>query len=374
MAGFYRVDAPQLTPKLRPLQKLKFHLRLALVVCLATGLAAKAQEREPVESYQSRRAALREKLENGFLLLYGNTEPSGSEAYHRFWQESNFYYLSGYAEPGAVLLVAPKKASPSGQDREPLPEEILFLPSRNPPEEQWTGARPDPGAPGTAVQTGFARVQDIHTLESAVRNYAKQYSSIYALLPNPHSSEGERALAQFRLDPLKKWLPSLAIRDARPLITRLRQVKSAGEVQLIRHAVECSIEAHLAAMREVRPGLLEYEIAALMKYTFERAGCERPSFDPIVGSGPRSTILHYNRNSARMEDGNLVVLDVGGEYARYAADITRTLPVNGRFTTRQREIYEIVLGAQKAAIVAVKPGMKLFGRGSDSLHQIVYNY
>ncbi|MBI4442579.1 MAG: aminopeptidase P family protein [Acidobacteria bacterium] len=348
--------------------KRKFYYCISLAAWFAASLAAWAQQRESPNEYESRRTALREKLDNGFVILYGNSEPPGSEAYHRFWQESNFYYLSGYAEPGAVLLVAPRKTRAS------LPEEILFLPERNPQEEPWTGVKPDPGDPVTAVNTGFARVQGMKTLESEVARYAKQYSSVYTLLPNPHTSEPEGAVAQVRLDRLKKLLPSKTIRDAHALITGLRQVKSDSEIKLIRRAADCTIEAQQEALKKVRPGLFEYEIAALIKYTFERSGCERPSFDPIIGSGPRSTVLHYNRNSAQMQEGDLVVMDVGAEYGRYAADITRTVPVNGRFTARQREIYEIVLGAQKAAIAAVRPGMKLFGRGSDSLHQIAYNY
>ncbi|OFW27157.1 MAG: hypothetical protein A3H27_10045 [Acidobacteria bacterium RIFCSPLOWO2_02_FULL_59_13] len=342
---------------------------MALAAWFAASLVW-AQQRESPNEYQSRRAALREKLDNGFVILYGNSEPPGSEAYHRFWQESNFYYLSGYAEPGAVLLVAPRKNN-SGAS---LPEEILFLPERNPQEEPWTGVKPDPGDPDTTVNTGFVKVQGMKTLDSEVARYAKQYSTVLTLMPNPHSSEPESSVAQVRLDRLKKLLPSKTIRDARALITGLRQVKSDSEIKLIRRATDCTIKAHQEALKKVRPGLFEYEIAALIKYTFERSGCERPSFDPIIGSGPRSTVLHYNRSSEQMQEGGLVVMDVGAEYGRYAADITRTLPVNGRFTERQREIYAIVLGAQKAAIAAVRPGMKLFGRGSDSLHQIAYNY
>ena len=145
-------------------------------------------------------------------------------------------------------------------------------------------------------------------------------------------------------------------------------------MKLIRHAADCTMEGLRAAARELRPGLFEYETSALVKYTFERQGCLGLAFDPIAGSGPRSTILHYNRNSARVEAGDLMVLDVGAEYAHYASDITRTLPVSGRFTARQREIYEIVLEAQKAAIRAAKPGMRISGHGPDSLYQIAYNY
>ena len=344
---------------------------------MAAAGQAWAQEREPLEVYRERRAALREKIKDGLIVLFGNQEGPGSEAFHVFRQENNFYYLTGLNEPGAALLLAPPlqdRRSPYWKQFSQLPREILFLPPPNPQQEKWTGPKPDIYDESIHAQVGFAAVQGIETLESEVRRLAPGYRAAYTLLPSAHASEWERALYQGRQEKLQTILPFASIRDVRRTLASLRQVKSESELGLIRRAVDCSIDAHLAAARELRAGLFEYEIAALMKYTFERAGCERPSFAPIVGSGKRSTILHYNRNRAQLEAGDLVVIDVGGEYGHYAADITRTLPVSDRFTTRQREIYEIVLGAQQAAIEAVKPGVTLTGRDSGSLYQIAYDY
>jgi Xaa-Pro aminopeptidase len=162
--------------------------------------------------------------------------------------------------------------------------------------------------------------------------------------------------------------------DLRPRVTSMRAVKSPAEIALIRKAVDASVEAHLAALRAVRPGASEYEIAALMKYEFERRGCEWPSYPPIVGSGFYSTVLHYDADDQEMKDGDVLVMDVAGSYSGYASDITRTLPVNGRFTPRQREIYEIVLGAQNAVLAAAKPGVMLSRSGKNSLQQIAYDY
>jgi Xaa-Pro aminopeptidase len=161
--------------------------------------------------------------------------------------------------------------------------------------------------------------------------------------------------------------------DARPLITRLRTTKSPSELALMRRAVNASIEAHFAALKATRPGIWEYEIAALMKYEFERLGCEWPSYPPIVGSGFFSTVLHYDQDDHPMQAGDVVVMDVAGSYSGYASDITRTLPVNGHFTPRQREIYDIVLGAQNAALAAARPGARI-GRGQGSLDQIARDY
>src|SRR5579863_3854807 len=173
---------------------------------------------------------------------------------------------------------------------------------------------------------------------------------------------------------LRQLAPVAALADVRPLLTRMRMVKSPGELALIRKAVEASVDAHLAAMKAVHPGVWEYEIAALMNYEYERRGCEWPAYPPIVGSGFFSTVLHYDQDENQMKDGDVVVMDVAGSYSGYASDITRTLPVNGHFTARQREIYEIVLGAQNAALAAIKPGASIYGNGSDSLQKIVMDY
>jgi Xaa-Pro aminopeptidase len=127
-------------------------------------------------------------------------------------------------------------------------------------------------------------------------------------------------------------------------------------------------------MQTVRPGLWEYEVAARMQFEYQRRGCEWPAYPPIVGTGFDSTVLHYDRNSNQMKDGDLVVMDVAGAYSGYTSDITRTLPVNGRFTPRQKELYEIVLAAADAAIAAAKPGVYLGRRGAKGLHEIAYDY
>jgi Xaa-Pro aminopeptidase len=143
----------------------------------------------------------------------------------------------------------------------------------------------------------------------------------------------------------------------------------------VRKATDASVAAHLAAMHAVKPGMTEREISALMQYEFGKRGCERPAYSPIVGSGFNSTVLHYSDDSGTMKDGDVVVMDVGGEYSMYATDITRTLPVNGKFTPRQREIYNIVLGAQQAAIAAFVSGRsKLRGDDPDSLYKVARDY
>jgi Xaa-Pro aminopeptidase len=164
------------------------------------------------------------------------------------------------------------------------------------------------------------------------------------------------------------------ISDARPPIARLRMRKSPQEIALIEHATDVSVEAHRAAWKRAAPGMYEYQIAATMSGIFAENGCERPAYAPIVGSGPNSVFLHYSRNKRRMDIGEVLLMDVAAECSAYASDITRTIPVGGAFTKRQREIYMVVLGAQKAAIAAIKPGATIAKDSSNSIYKIAYEY
>ena len=341
---------------------------LLLAFCFAVYPAV-AQEREPLEIYASRRAALRQALPDGMIILFGQQETEGSEAYFRFRQENNFYYLTGHDEPGATLVMNLSTTPANDVAAAPFPPETLYLPRKNLSQSQWTGPKADPSSAGITTETGFATVQDDESFERDVRGVSPAPRILYTLLADPHGAETQQALARERVAYLKKLFPSADVRDARKALADLRQLKSDSELALIRKAVDCTIRGLRAAASELRPGLMEYQSAAMLKFTFEREGCLFASFDPIIASGPRSTILHYNRNTARMESGDLVIMDVGAEFSRYAADITRTFPVAGKFSPRQQEIYEIVLAAQKAAIAAVKPGAKF-----SDLQKIAYDY
>jgi Xaa-Pro aminopeptidase len=154
----------------------------------------------------------------------------------------------------------------------------------------------------------------------------------------------------------------------------MREIKSPGEIAFLNRAIELSMDAHLAAMRMMRPGLYEYQIGAKMMEVHAMGGSEAEGYAPIVGAGPNSTALHYDRLSRKIEDGDVVVMDVGAQFSGYSADITRTIPANGKFTARQLEIYNIVLGAQDAALSALKPGMDYCQKGSKSVHKISYDY
>jgi Xaa-Pro aminopeptidase len=347
----------------------------AWVLLAAVSLAA--LEREPIESYRARRAALAAKLNDGITVVFAYREPDTADALTGFRQNDNFYYLSGVDEPGAILLLAPRG---DGQAGSPSPVEILFLPPRNLLQERWTGPKLGPQDADAVRMTGFNTVASAADFDKQLQRILPAYGQLYTILPSGQQRHGPENETVERLKKLagegqgSGQVAAPEIKDAGAAVAALRQVKLPTELALIEKALRATMDAHREAMKAVRPGLFEYQVAALMQYVFERAGCERPAYAPIAGSGFNSTVLHYSANARQMQKGDVLVLDVGGEYGGYAADITRTLPVTGRFTPRQREIYDIVLGAQKAVIAAIKPGAMLSRTAPENLNKVTVDY
>ena len=362
----------------RPAQRSKFALSAILSILLGfatcgaalTACAQERRDREPNSVYAERRAKLAAQVDCPIILL-GLTGREESSQTYIFEQEENFYYLTGHNEEGAGLVILPAKSS--GSDASNTPRESFYLPAKNPQKEKWNGARMSPADPGIEARTGFATVKPFAEMRAAVENLAKTYPCICTILPYekelggyPHEKEV--------VDWLQQVTPQIKPRDIRAQITALRQIKSSGEIAFLQRAIDLTLDSHLEAMRMVRPGLYEYEVAAKMVEVHAMGGSEAEGYAPIIGAGPNSTALHYDRLSRKIEDGDVVVIDVGAQYSGYSADITRTVPANGKFTPRQLEIYNIVLGAQNAAIAAIKPGMDLCQKGSKSLYKISYGY
>lgn len=345
---------------------------LVLAAILGTAFAAFGWEHEPFSVFHDRRVRLvRDFGGDGVVVLFGYRDADVAASVTSFRQNEEFYYLTGWNEPEAIMLLVPKPHL-NGAVAE-LAKEILYIPPHDHGQERWTGPKLGPDDPEAPARTGFPTIRSTAVFQTDLLEALKGFSKIYTeVTPQPES--GEDYFQADMIGKLHEIAPLAALADLRQEVLRMRAVKTPGEIALIRKAAEASIDAHLAAMRAVKPGVWEYEIAALMKYEFERRGCEWPSYPPIVGSGFFSTVLHYDEDSHQMQDGDVVVMDVGGSYSGYASDITRTLPVNGHFTPRQREIYEIVLGAQNAALAAAKPGMYLGRRASISLYDIAYEY
>jgi Xaa-Pro aminopeptidase len=362
-------------------------LAILLVCCwgvLQPGAvrAQQRREREPNSTYAARRAKLAAEVD-GPIVLSGFTGREESSQANVFAQEDNFYYLTGHNEEGAGLIIFPGKAPAAAASgvansgttaaASDASQEIFFLPAKDPRKEHWNGVRMSPSDPGIEARTGFAKVQPFAEMRAEVEKLAKTYSNIYTILPYQKENGGYPHEKEV-VDWLTLVAPQAKLKDVRAQIGALRQVKSPGEIAFLQRAIDLSVDAHLAAMKEMRPGLYEYQIAAKMVEVHAMGGSEAEGYAPIVGAGVNSTVLHYDKLSRKIEDGDIVVLDVGAQYAGYSADITRTLPANGKFTARQREIYDIVLGAQNAAMAALKPGVTLCPKGKNSVHDISYEY
>ncbi|MGA8072415.1 MAG: Xaa-Pro peptidase family protein [Candidatus Acidiferrales bacterium] len=339
---------------------------LAFSLLISAGIAS-GRFRQANEEYAARRAKLATQVD-GPVVVFGYTGHEDLSEFALFFQEKNFYYLSGDDEPGGAVLLIPDP--PAGKKIEGA-REILYLPARDYAQEKWEGPKMGPDDPGIREKTGFADVQAFANLRAKLEELAKTYSNFYTLLPG-QEEEGYPHLKNWS-EWLKHTVPSANVFDITPAISAMRQVKSAGELALMRKAIDASIDAQLDAMKRMRPGLYEYQVAARMKEIHEFEGCSREAYAPIVGTGFFSTVLHYSALDQQIKDGDIVVLDVAGEYGDYAADITRTLPANGKYSARQREIYEIVLGAQNAAMAAVKPGATIHG-GAVDLNVIAREY
>ncbi len=352
------------------MRKIQFlGLILLLSVCAFT------LERQANADYRARREALARKTSGNIVLLFA--DPTLREEH-----DENFYYLTGLQNPNAALLIAPAQTASEGAPARPYTE-ILFLPPRNLFQERWTGVQIGPGDPNIREVTGFERVEPLAQLDSELAQLLPAAAA--DLAPQPRDARPPRALytdvkqgqPNVPLDWLRRTgvLAGLMPRDVKPLIASLRMIKDAGELALIRKASEASVAAHLAAMKFIKPGVTEHQIAATMEYTYEMRGCERSAYSPIVGAGIDGTILHYSSNAATVKAGDLIVMDVAGEYSMYASDITRTAPASGKFTARQREIYDLVLAAQQAAMEAFVPGKStLVGAGPNSLMTVVREY
>jgi Xaa-Pro aminopeptidase len=333
-----------------------------------------ALDRQPNADYRVRRQALATKTSGGVVLFFAPTEAEGPNAIYGYRPDSNFFYLSGWAEPGAALLIAPAIAA-KGKDAARAYTEILFLPAHNYAGEKWTGPKLGPENPEAARITGFDRVEVLDSMrEELVRLLPQNNAIIYTDVPAAGEISNSRTPLEW-LSRANAFPLGVSYQDVRPLLAGLRTYKDAGEMDHIRKAVNASIAAHFAAMRTMKPGMNEREISALMQYEWGKRGCERPAYAPIVGSGSNSTVLHYSDDSGPIQSGDIVVIDAAGEYSLYASDITRTLPATGKFTARQREIYDIVLGSQRAAMVAFQSGKSRLRRDQpNSIYAVAYDY
>ena len=347
-------------------------VRRCLLLLVVTAQLGWTLERQPNADYRARRQSLAAKTDGSAILLFAPSESEGPNDLYGYRPDNNFFYLTGWAEPGAAMLIVPP--GPKTDSPQPPYTEILFLPAHNAVQEKWTGPKLGPENPDAGKITGFDHVEVLDDLrKELVRLLPTPRTTVYTDVPAP----GQPSNSSAALD----WLHRanafgiVSFADVRPMIFSLRTYKDSGEIERIRKATDASIAAQLAAIHAIKPGVTEREISALLQYEWGKRGCERPAYAPIVGSGYYSTVLHYSDDSQTMQAGDVVVIDAAGEYSLYASDITRTMPVSGKFTARQREIYNIVLGAQQAAMAAFQSGKSTLRRdGQNSLYKVAYDY
>ncbi len=336
-------------------------LILATFVLIAAALAVPAVASDndklaniPKAEYSARRQKLLAQIKDGIVVMVGAREEDLGEV-GRFRQHNDFMYLSGVQTPAAYLIFVPAGVIPGKPQHE-----TVFIPARDIKHEQWTGVQLGPGPDAerlfgleeVAASTAFKeRLNELLTKPSSED---KPLPKIYTVIPTGPGSDISRE-SRF-VETLRQSYPKNAIVDVSKLVAELRKVKSPSEIELLQKAVDVSIEGHREITRAIKPGAYEYEAQAVLEAAWTRLGSERPGYPSIVGSGINGTILHYNENRKRIEAGELVVVDAAAEYSYYTADITRTFPASGKFTPRQREVYQLVLDAQRAAERAFVPG------------------
>src|SRR5947207_1029365 len=297
--------------------------------------------------YAARRAAVTAKVDSGIVLAFGESKPLGY--YPSFFQMPNFEYLTGFDESDAVVLILKRKGAAAST--------TMFVPTQTPMMARFVGDRT--AIDGLQSAMGMAG-RNIEQLRSTVDSLASTGLPVY-FIPAVHTGDwfdadtltfGARFISQ-----LHAADPSLVIRSLDSAITELREKKTATEIGLLRQAAQISVRAHREAMKAAAPGCGENEIQALMEGVFRRLGGDRPGYESIVAAGKNANTLHYMKDNDTLRAGDLILIDAASSYNHYSADVTRTFPVNGKFTPRQRDIYQLVRDAQEAYVRQIRNGV-----------------
>jgi Xaa-Pro aminopeptidase len=270
-----------------------------------------------------------------------------NDTQYRFRQDSDFYYLTGFEEPEAIAVIAPTSEH----------KYTLFVRPRDPEQEIWVGRRA--GVEGAKSDFGADDSFPIAEFEEKLQDILDGAEKLYYRLGVNTDLDAAiiRKIAQMRALNRKPIHPPRTIIDPATIVHEMRVLKSPEEIELMQHAADIAAEAHVEAMKAVRPGMKEYEVEALIEQIFRRQGAVGPSYTSIVGAGANATVLHYINNDGELRDGELLLVDAGAEYKGYASDITRTFPINGRYSKAQREIYDLVLETQMSCVEMVRPGV-----------------
>lgn len=302
-----------------------------------------------IEPFQQRRAALLSQIGNSIAVVPTAPEAiRNNDAHYPFRGDSHFLYLSGFAEPEAVIVLDGVRG-----------KSLLFCREKNIEMEIWEGFRYGPHAAREFF--GFDEAYPISDLPHRLPQLLLGAQSLQwplGLYPAWDASLRDALLEARKLARLDNNVPD-SCADIRTLLDEMRLIKDERELDVLQHAGRISAEAHLRAMQACRPGMMEYEIEAELLHHFVRNGARQPAYESIVAGGENACVLHYAANNARLNDGELLLIDAGCELNGYAGDITRTFPINGRFSAVQRDVYDVVLAAHQAAIASIRPGVAL---------------
>ena len=312
-----------------------------LPILVPLSLAAQAI---PPTEYVARRDSLAARLRDGIVVAFGARAPTGVD---RQAQLPAFRYLTGFLEPDAALVLVMRNGRQHG---------LLFMQPRDPRRALYDGFPPDSAAVTRSTGLEARSMATLAPLLDSLATTGQPFFTLRDYAGNDYADTDSLTRGAVFVRGLAARHPGLRVRDAHPTTDSLRARKSPAELALLRRAIDVTVAAQKEAMRAVRPGVWEYQIEALFGAAFRRTGGDGPAFGSIVGSGPNSTQYHYGANSRQMQSGDVVVMDVGAGWGGYAADVTRTVPVSGRFTPEQRAIYQIVREAQAAAERVAGPG------------------
>lgn len=318
--------------------------RLILAVSLVPGVLFAQSQKE----FASRREALLRKVGDGVIVAFGAHEPA--QDFLSFFQAPSFYYLTGLREPDAALVMVKKSGQVSA---------TMFVQPRLPAREVWTGSRMGTSAVEKLTGIRGRSSEQFPAVLDSLAGTGQQFLVIGDVAAYEAESQGQTAVRTADdqlLDRIKAKHPTLRITPVNDVVDQLRGTKSPAELSLIKQAVEITVLAQKEAISALTDGINEFELQALIEYTFRRNGADRPAFATIVGSGPNSTTLHYNRDDRFIDINDMVVMDIGASHKGYAADVTRTVPASGHFSPSQRDIYQLVRDAQAAAERQAVPG------------------
>ena len=282
------------------------------------------------------------RIGDAIAVIPGDSETARNhDVNHPFRQSSDFFFLTGFEEPDAVAVFDPQSDD----------QFVLFVRPKDREREIWDGYRA--GVDGAVADFGADAAYPIGELKSRLARHLAGHRTVYFPWGAPHESVVRAGINASNSMRVRHGHQSPeVIADPRPLLAEMRLIKTDQEADLLRRACEISADGHIEAMRYAQPGMHEYQVQAAMEYVFRSHGSARDGYPAIVASGPNACVLHYNENRRLMEDGDLLLIDAAAEFGFFSSDITRTFPVNGKFTGPQRAVYEVVLAAQEASIAA----------------------